>query len=133
MAVVIDTHIIIWYMAEPEKLSAVALAAMEQASSSGQPIDLSAISIVELCYLVERGRIPTVVLKRLLSSLNQPDNEIVIAPLDQAISLAIQQVDRAIVPEMPDRIIAATALCLDCPLVTRDHKIQAFSGITTIW
>ncbi len=106
---------------------------MEQASSSGQPIDLSAISIVELCYLVERGRIPVLVLKRLLPSLNQPNSEIVIAPLDQAISLAIQQVDRAIVPEMPDRIIAATALCLDCPLVTRDHKIQAFNGITTIW
>jgi predicted nucleic acid-binding protein len=31
-----------------------------------------------------------------------------------------------------ERIIAATALHLGCPLVTRDRKIQAFNGITTI-
>jgi PIN domain nuclease of toxin-antitoxin system len=37
------------------------------------------------------------------------------------------------VPEMPDRIIAATALHLNCPLVTRDHKIRAFKDIITIW
>jgi predicted nucleic acid-binding protein len=33
---------------------------------------------------------------------------------------------------MPDRIIAATALHLGLPLVTRDLRIQA-SGIPTIW
>jgi predicted nucleic acid-binding protein len=57
-----------------------------------------------------------------------------------AIGLVVEPVDRATVPEMPDalraskaeRIIAATALHLGCPLVTRDRKIQAFNGITTI-
>jgi predicted nucleic acid-binding protein len=33
---------------------------------------------------------------------------------------------------MPDRIIAATALHLDFPLVTHDQRIQT-SGIKTIW
>jgi predicted nucleic acid-binding protein len=33
---------------------------------------------------------------------------------------------------MPDRIIAATALHLGVPLVSRDRKIQA-SSIHTIW
>ncbi len=33
---------------------------------------------------------------------------------------------------MPDRIIAATALHLGLPLVTRDHRIRA-SSVTTIW
>ena len=45
---------------------------------------------------------------------------------------SIQKVSRDIIPDMPDRIIAATALHLDLPLVTRDQKIQA-AGITTIW
>lgn len=35
--------------------------------------------------------------------------------------------------EMPDRIIAATALYLNFPLITRDHKIQALQNIQTIW
>ncbi|MFM2432357.1 MAG: hypothetical protein RLZZ511_3571 [Cyanobacteriota bacterium] len=38
-----------------------------------------------------------------------------------AIGLAVQQIDRAIVREMSDRIIAATALHLSCPLVMRDR------------
>jgi PIN domain nuclease of toxin-antitoxin system len=133
MAVLIDTHIIIWYITEPRELSANALAAMEAATTTGEPIYLSAISIVELGYLTEYNRIPAIVLETLLQTLAEPDSEIVIIPVDQAIGLAVQQVDRATVPEMPDRIIAATALHLGCPLITRDHRIQAFTGITTIW
>jgi predicted nucleic acid-binding protein len=45
---------------------------------------------------------------------------------------ALALVPRAIVPDMPDRIIAATALYLNLPLVTADHKIQA-SNVQTIW
>jgi PIN domain nuclease of toxin-antitoxin system len=133
MPIVIDTHIIIWYIAEPGELSAAALAAMESATAAGEPIYLSAISIVELGYLTEYNRIPAIVLETLLQTLAEPDSEIVIMPVDQAIGLAVQQVDRVTVPEMPDRIIAATALHLGCPLVTRDRKIQAFNGITAIW
>ena len=36
------------------------------------------------------------------------------------------------IPDMPDRIIAATALHLGLPLVTRDRRLQS-AGIQTIW
>ncbi len=36
------------------------------------------------------------------------------------------------VPDMPDRIIAATAAHLGVPLISRDGKIRA-SSVTTIW
>ena len=41
-------------------------------------------------------------------------------------------VSRDVVPDMPDGIIAATALHLGLPLVTRDQRIQS-AGIKTIW
>ena len=37
-----------------------------------------------------------------------------------------------VVPEMPDWIIAATALALGLPLVTRDLRIRSTS-VPTIW
>ncbi|MBD1848101.1 type II toxin-antitoxin system VapC family toxin [Cyanobacteria bacterium FACHB-63] len=133
MAVVIDTHIIVWYILEPEKLSDIASQRLEQAVNDGESIYLSAISIVEICFLIERGRLPAIVLDRLAEAINQADSSVVLIPLDQAISLSIPQIDRATVPEMPDRIIAATALYLNLPLITRDHKIQALQNIQTVW
>jgi len=36
------------------------------------------------------------------------------------------------VPDMPDRIIAATAIYLSLPLITKDDAIRS-AGIITIW
>jgi PIN domain nuclease of toxin-antitoxin system len=133
MAVIIDTHIIVWYILEPERLSDTASQLLEQTVNDGESIYLSTISIVEICFLIERDRIPAVVLDRLAEAINQSDSSVVLIPLNQEISLSIPQIDRATVPEMPDRIIAATALHMDLPLITRDHKIQALQNVQTVW
>jgi len=36
------------------------------------------------------------------------------------------------VPDLPDRIIAATALHLNVPVISRDSKIQA-ANLQTVW
>ncbi|MEH1854057.1 MAG: PIN domain-containing protein, partial [Nostoc sp.] len=101
--------------------------------NSGNPIYISAISVVEIAYLVEKGRFAEEVLTRIFNALDDPNVGIVLAPLDRNISGATRQIDRATVPDMPDRIIAATAFCLGLPLVTRDLQIQALTTIHTIW
>ena len=58
---------------------------------------------------------------------------IALAALDRKISEKIKQIDRGIVPDMPDRIIAATALSLGTPLVTCDSKIQNLTSVSIIW
>jgi PIN domain nuclease of toxin-antitoxin system len=133
MAVVADTHTIIWYITEPNKLSNDASTALDKAINDGNFIYLSAISLVEICYLVEKGKLPAIVLQRLTEVLTEPEAEIAIVPLDLAIGLTIQNLDRDTVPDMPDRIIAATAYHLKLPLITRDRKIQALQNIQTIW
>ena len=60
--VVADTHAIVWYMLGLEKLSQAALDAMDRATDSGDLIYVSAISIVEIRYLIDRDRIPEAVL-----------------------------------------------------------------------
>jgi PIN domain nuclease of toxin-antitoxin system len=131
-AVVADTHALIWYIAEPEKLTSEASAAFEQAVESGDPIYISAISVVEFFYLVEKGRFPEIAFERLINSLNFPESAISVTPLDLIIAQSMKQIPRDVVPDMPDRIIAATALYLNLPLITRDKKIRN-SGIEIIW
>lgn len=132
-SVVADTHTLIWYIFELPRLSATALTALEQAVNEGNFIYFSAITIVEISYLIERGRLAGEVLTRVLNAADDPNVAILLSPLDRNISATIQQIDRATVPDMPDRIIAATALSLNLPLVTRDGKIQALTTIQTIW
>ena len=133
MAIVADTHAIIWYLVEPERLSQVALDALEGTIAAGSPVYISAISLIEICYLIEKRRIASDLLQRILAVLNDPDPSLIVVPIDLAISIAIQNIDRDTVPDMPDRIIAATALHLNLPLITRDRKIQAERAIITIW
>ena len=132
-SVVADTHTLIWYIFELPRLSPAALTALEQAVNQGNSIYFSAITIVEISYLIERGRLAGEVLTRVLNAVDDPNVGILLAPLDRNISATIQQIDRATVPDMPDRIIAATALSLSLPLVTCDAKIQALTTIQTIW
>lgn len=131
-AVVSDTHAAIWYITEPGRLSSVARSLLEQTALAGGSIHVSSISVVEMCYLVEKGRLSRVVMERLVNALDDPSSALVIFPLDLKVGLAVKQIPRSSVPDMPDRIIAATALHLNLPLITRDRKIQA-AGITTIW
>jgi PIN domain nuclease of toxin-antitoxin system len=132
-AIVADTHTIVWYVTEPEQLSKIATLTLDRAVNTGQHIYVSAISIVEICYLVERRRLPEVVLQRLLEVSDVSDGVVVTIPLNRVIAETLRKIPRDTVPDMPDRIIAATALHLNLPLVTCDRKIQALTEIETVW
>jgi PIN domain nuclease of toxin-antitoxin system len=133
MSVVADTHTIIWYLQSPEKLSTNALTSLDDALNNGESIFISAISLVEMNYLVEKNRIPASSLEQLLQLIDDPLVNLVGIPLDTQVAKAFTQIPREIVPEMGDRIIAATSLYLGLPLVTKDHKIRNLSNIQTIW
>jgi predicted nucleic acid-binding protein len=41
------------------------------------------------------------------------------------VAAAVESIDRDVVPDLPDRVIAATALSAGVALVSRDGKIRA--------
>jgi len=130
-SIVADTHALIWYLLEPSKLSPNAHAAMKQANLVGT-IYIPSIVIVELRYLVEKRTISETVFEFILDVITDPASSLEVVVLSLENARAIDKIPRSIVPDMPDRIIAITALELGLSLVTQDHKIIA-SGIATIW
>jgi PIN domain nuclease of toxin-antitoxin system len=130
--VVTDTHCFLWYFLQPERLSAIAMNVFREATRNRVTIFVPSICVVEVIYLVEKSRLPEAAYTVLSESLTDTDTVFQIAPLDMDVTLALKTVDRDQVPDMPDRIIAATALSLGFPLVTRDHKIRG-AALKTVW
>ena len=130
--VIADTHAIIWYLLDSPRLSTSALAQFETCRTERTTVGVASISIVEIVYLADKGRIPAETIPLLEENLEQQRALLEIVPLTQSIALTVRQVPREQVPDLPDRVIAATALHLDVPLISRDRKIR-LSNVTTIW
>jgi len=84
-------------------------------------------------YLIERGRLPLSAFDDLERAFADPLGAFALAPLDLDVSRALRRVPRNLIPDMPDRIISATALDRNLPLVTADGKIRASGVVSTIW
>lgn len=129
---VADTHVVIWYIFADPRLSATARTTIEQIAADGNQVAFSSITLAEIVYLIERGRIDVTTLDRLLEALEGDNALLVEIPFDRNIAQALRQVDRVQIPDLPDRIIAATAMYLNVPIISRDRSIQ-LSDIETIW
>ncbi len=129
---VADTHAAIWYLAADPRLSTSAKLFMDTAANDGDEIAVSAITLVEMVYLIEKGRIPPQRFSNLAEELGDPDSMFVEVPVDLKIARAVSRVDVQQVPDMPDRIVAATAVQHNVPVISRDGKIR-LSSIKTIW
>lgn len=128
---VLDTHTLIWYLYGDSRLSSTARDFIEQTELNDDQLALSSISLSEILYLSERNRIPENALEQLFRSLDNGGLLIEVAFNRQIIQF-MMQIERLQVPELPDRIIAATALSLGVPLISCDRKIQ-LSSVQTIW
>jgi PIN domain nuclease of toxin-antitoxin system len=129
---VIDTHTVIWYLNADARLSDRAKQFIDEAGRRGMPVLISSISLVEVLYLCEKGRIPLDSLARFEEALYRQDSTLRVADLTMAVALAVGRVIRDEVPDMPDRVIAGTALYFGVPVISRDRKIQT-STVETIW
>jgi predicted nucleic acid-binding protein len=64
--------------------------------------------------------------------LADPEHIFTEAVFTAAIVQAMRQVSRSEVPDMPDRMVAASAVYFDVPVISRDRRIRA-ARLKTIW
>ncbi len=132
MKIMADTHTAVWYLWLPENLSTAAVQAMDHEARAGGRIGVSAITLCEIVYLSEKGKINADALELFKEAILADDGIFEEISLDLNVCSLLPKVPRKELPDMPDRIIAATALCHNVPIVTKDRRIME-SGLQTIW
>jgi PIN domain nuclease of toxin-antitoxin system len=128
--VLLDTHTLLWWALDPDKLSRTAARALADAEKRGGYA--SSISIWELGVKAQRGKLELPIPIDKLAHRIDAHSAIELLPVDTSIwlrslSLAWDHRDPA------DRVIVATALARGVPVLTKDEAISSFGGVRTIW
>jgi PIN domain nuclease of toxin-antitoxin system len=101
---------VLWYRENSKELSPVARTTIEDAIREARDVHVSAISVIEVVYLVERKRIPAVALQRLREALADPDVGRFIVPVDALVADALEKISRSVVPSRRDCSSSGCAL-----------------------
>jgi PIN domain nuclease of toxin-antitoxin system len=128
---VADTHVVTWYLSVDSRLSSTAKRFLDTSAKAGDKIAVSAISLVEMVYLVEKGKISAQHFTQLANELDKENSPFVEIAVNLKIARALSRIDVNQIPDMPDRIVAATAVYLQTPVISRDYRIQ-LSNMRTI-
>ncbi len=128
--ILLDTHALVWAVAESKRLSRAAGAAIRKARAE-DGVAIAAITLWELAALVAKGRIQAY--GTLEGSLRLLVEGVTIKPLTTEIAALATQFPDDYPRDAADRLIGATARAEGLVLITQDEEIRRSPLLKTIW
>lgn len=130
--ILLDTHTLVWWVSNPEKLSKKAQTLIERERTSGEML-VSSISVWEIYMLIKKGR---------LKLTMDPDSWL--AKVESLPFLRFVAIDNRIAaksvtlpgtfhPDPADRMIVATAWESGAVLITSDERIRRYRYVQSRW
>ncbi|MBF0491239.1 MAG: type II toxin-antitoxin system VapC family toxin [Deltaproteobacteria bacterium] len=128
MNYVTDTHSLVWYLTEDDRLSKQALRAFEATVQAGT-IYIPALVLAEIQFISKKGKIVLSFEETLERVLNLKNFKFV--PLELSILRIANQIKPNL--EMHDKLIVATAIQLEATLITKDEDITLSNAVSVVW
>jgi PIN domain nuclease of toxin-antitoxin system len=128
--ILLDTHVLVWMVADSKRLSKAALGEIRAAQREGG-LAISAISLWELAWLVGRGRIQAY--GTVEASVRLLIEGVIVRPITPEIAALAAQFPEDYPRDPADRLIGATARFEGVRLITCDAGILKSPLVRTVW
>jgi PIN domain nuclease of toxin-antitoxin system len=129
--IVLDTHVVIWLAQDYQRISPAAQSAIREARVNNHGLAISSITLVEIARLGSYRQVNlTPDLETFLFDVEQ---RFLVLPITSYIVLQAFELPSTYPNDPVDRIIGATALIEDIPLITADREIRKSRTVSTIW
>jgi PIN domain nuclease of toxin-antitoxin system len=129
--ILLDTHVIIWMASGDPRLSTKAKSTIHEARRADKGLAISDFTLIELSLMYQKNRIALAIGPE--DFLPEVERRFIILPITANIALQAYALPTSYPKDPADRIIGATALVEDIPLVTADRAIRNSKTIPTIW
>jgi PIN domain nuclease of toxin-antitoxin system len=131
LLILLDTHVVIWLAQDFQRITQPAQAAIKEARKKDRGLALSSITLVEIARLGSYGRVNLIPdLETFLSDIEQ---RFIVLPITSYIARQAFELPASFPKDPVDRVIVATALVEDLPLLTADAAIRKSRTVPTIW
>lgn len=131
--IVLDTHVLIWWVNGDDRLSKPARKAIKDTLTANGQILVSAITAWEIAMLVERDRIALAMdLEEWLATVASLQG-VALVPVTPQVAIQSATLPGEFHKDPADRLIVALARERNAALVTADDKIQRYVHVRWVW
>ena len=129
--ILLDTHVVVWLASGDARISRPAQAAIEDARHGIRGLAISDFTLFELSLLFRKKQFNLATSAE--AFLSQVEHRFIVLPITANVALQACELPTDYPRDPADRIIGATALVEDIPLVTADRQIRKSRAVPTIW
>lgn len=131
--ILLDTHVLVWWVDDPSKLSSKSQKLIENSIKKEEAILVSSISIWEIFLLAKRGRLGFAIDINSWLEKVESLSFLQFIPVDNKIASKSVMLPEPVHNDPADRIIIATAREYGAKLITSDKKILDYKHVQAVW